>query len=114
MERMNEYRKIIKEELNLWAGYQNPDMPEIEYQLVVDKAEEQFILLSVGWHNNTYVHNWLYHLQIKDNKIWIHEDLTDVGIAAVLEEKGVPKSDIVLGFVEPFLREKQRVDKLAS
>ncbi len=31
-------------------------------------------------------------------KIWLQENSTDFDIIGVLEEKGVPKSDIVLGF----------------
>ncbi|KAF3885538.1 hypothetical protein DA73_0400008760 [Tolypothrix bouteillei VB521301] len=38
------------------------------------------------------------HLEIKDSKIWIQHDGTEVGIATLLLEQGVPKEDIVLGF----------------
>ncbi|MDD1428313.1 XisI protein, partial [Dolichospermum sp. ST_sed9] len=38
-------------------------------------------------------------------KIWIQHDGTEVGIATLLLEKGVPKEDIVLGFHSPDMRE---------
>jgi len=44
------------------------------------------------------------HLDIMDNKIWIQQDGTEVGIANELVELGVPKQDIVLGFDPPILR----------
>ena len=36
------------------------------------------------------------HLDIIDNKIWIQQDGTEVGIANELVELGVPKQDIIL------------------
>ena len=44
------------------------------------------------------------HVDIKDNKIWIQHDGTEIGIAGELEKLGVPKSDIVLGFHAPYKR----------
>ena len=111
MDKIRHYKNIILKELDQWVGYHNSDMPGIEYQLIIDKSEQQFILLSVGWHNEEYSHNWLFHLQIKDKKVWIHEDLTDVGLANILQQKGIPKQDIVLGFVEPALRKDVYLEK---
>lgn len=51
---------------------------------------------------------WIFHLQLKDGKIWIHEDLTDPGIKVLLMEKGVPASDIVLGFIPSYERPAPR------
>ena len=44
-------------------------------------------------------------LNIKDGKIWIQHDGTEVGIALELVKQGVPKHDIVLGFHAPFKRQ---------
>ena len=45
------------------------------------------------------------HLDIKNDKIWIQHDGTEVGIANKLVEMGVLKADIVLAFHEPFVRQ---------
>jgi hypothetical protein len=45
------------------------------------------------------------HIDIKDGKIWIQHDGTEVGIATLLLEQGVPANDIVLGFHTPFMRQ---------
>jgi hypothetical protein len=45
------------------------------------------------------------HLDIKDGKIWIQHDGTEIGIANQLVALGVPKSDIVLAFHSPFKRQ---------
>jgi len=44
-------------------------------------------------------------LDIKGEKIWIHHDGTDIGIADDLVNLRVPKSDIVLAFHEPLVRQ---------
>jgi hypothetical protein len=45
------------------------------------------------------------HIDIKNGKIWIQHDGTEVGIATILLEEGVPKDDIVLAFHSPDMRE---------
>lgn len=47
----------------------------------------------------------IIHVDIKDNKIWIQKDGTEIGIANELIAAGVPKEDIVLGFHAPYKRE---------
>jgi len=39
-----------------------------------------------------------------DNKIWIQQDGTELGIANELVELGVPKQDLILGFAPPNMR----------
>jgi hypothetical protein len=46
----------------------------------------------------------IIHLDIKDDKIWIQRDGTEIGIANQLIAAGVPKQDIVLGFQAPYKR----------
>jgi len=41
---------------------------------------------------------------IKDDKIWIQRDGTEIGIANELMASNVPKKDIVLGFHAPYKR----------
>ena len=43
----------------------------------------------------------MIHMEIKDNLVWINWDNTDEFIAYRLEEMGVPKEQIVLGFLSP-------------
>ena len=58
----------------------------------------------MGWRNQRRIYGPVLHLDIMDNKIWIQQDGTEVGIANELVELGVPKQDIVLGFYPPNLR----------
>jgi len=101
------YAKYIEELLREHAN-STPvgDWEEYENQVVVDKNNVHFQLMRVGWWDQRRTYHCALHLDLKDDgKIWIQEDLTEVGIANQLLEKGVPKSDIVLAFYAPFRRE---------
>lgn len=43
----------------------------------------------------------MMHLDIKNERIWIQQNTTQVDIATELVEMGVPKQDIVIGFHTP-------------
>ena len=45
------------------------------------------------------------HLDIKNAKIWIQHNGTEIDIADELVKLGVPKEDIVLAFHEPLMRQ---------
>lgn len=42
---------------------------------------------------------------MRDVKIWIQRDFTEEGVASELVDLGVPKTDIVLGFKPPDMRQ---------
>ena len=44
------------------------------------------------------------YLKIKDQKIWVEEDNTDLGLVDALLAADIPKSDIILGFQHPSKR----------
>jgi XisI protein len=45
------------------------------------------------------------HFDIKDGKIWIQYNGTELAIAQILVDRGVHTSDIVLGFHSAFKRQ---------
>ncbi len=103
MERLEYYRQCIRKLLTEQAileGY----TPEIECQLVFDAEHDHYQLLDVGWEGLKRVYNCFIHLDIKDGKIWIQRNMTEVDIARELVEMGVPKEDIVLGLHPPYKR----------
>jgi hypothetical protein len=61
-------------------------------------------LVYVGWRDQDRIYGPVLHLDIINEKIWIQQDGTEVGIANELVELGVPKEDIVLGFQLPSVR----------
>ncbi len=60
--------------------------------------------MYVGWENRCRVYGCVIHVDVKDGKIWIQHDGTEIGIADELVALGVPKQDIVLAFQAPNLR----------
>lgn len=104
MDKLKQYKGHIEGIFDYYSKREPANRPELEYQVVMDEKRHQFILVAVGWHNNEFIHNWIFHLQLKDNQIWIHEDMTDPGIKVLLMEKGVPESDIILVYLPEYER----------
>jgi hypothetical protein len=73
-------------------------------QLILDKENHQYQVVTIGWEGDKFVHDCPMHFAIIDNKIWIQQNMTEWEVGEMLESHGVPKSDIVVGFLSPDLR----------
>lgn len=104
MERLVEYRQTVKTLLKRYSlhKYGNKTIQNIP---IADDENKQYSVTSVGWEGNKYLHSYLFHIGLVNHKIWIYQDWTAEGVANELEEMGVPKSDIVLGWLSPIMRE---------
>lgn len=102
---LDTYRTIVKDVLRSYAvsGYANAD---IANEVVFDEENDRYLVVSVGWgiRPKGRIHGCLLHLDIIDGKVWIQRDGTEEGVADELEEAGIPKGEIVLGFHEPQVR----------
>ncbi|MBW4510287.1 MAG: XisI protein [Scytonematopsis contorta HA4267-MV1] len=101
---VEQYRQIIQQ-LILERAQRPFPIQEIEKQAIIDTERDHYLLLHTGWRENRRTHGCSLHIDIKDGKIWIQHDGTEVGIATQLVELGVPKDDIVLGFHSPYMRQ---------
>ncbi len=90
---------ILKEYADIPYRYQDR-----EHKLVVSDDKKDYLLMTIGWENDVKVHGCVVHLEIIDNKIWIHRDGLEDGIASDLLRTGIPKSEIVLAFHPPDVR----------
>jgi len=77
---------------------------DIENQLIIDKDENHYLVMSNGWDGKERVYHCLIGIEIKDNKIWIQHDRTPDGIASELITAGIPSNQIVLGFMPAYKR----------
>ncbi|HAA29791.1 MAG TPA: XisI protein [Cyanobacteria bacterium UBA8553] len=102
MENLN-YPELVRK--ILMAHIANLKDDETEVQLIFDIERNHYLLMLVGWHDQRREYGSLIHIDIKDDKIWIQSDGTEVGVANELVEAGVPQKDIVLGFKSPFKRQ---------
>ncbi|MEY4904873.1 MAG: hypothetical protein RLZZ292_2688 [Bacteroidota bacterium] len=91
---------LLHEYADFWKTTQG-----IQNQVIIDKEHHYYQLLMVGWRDSThYIHTTAFHFAIIEGKIWIHQNNTEALIADELVERGVAKSDIVLGFIAPEVR----------
>ncbi|MDF5732585.1 MAG: XisI protein [Rhizonema sp. PD38] len=103
MDKVERYREHIQRLLTEYSNYKSIS-EEVEAQVVFDKEHDHYQLVHVGWRNIRRVYGCVLHLDIKDDKIWVQHDGTEIGIVSDLEDLGVPKQDIVLGFHAPYKR----------
>ena len=103
MDTLNDYRSIIEKVLKnyLNISYANA---EIENEIIIDRMNDRYAVISVGWENVRRIHGCIIHIDIIDGMVWIQRDGTEDGIATELEREGIPKNRIVLGFHEPDVR----------
>ncbi len=103
MDRLNQYRELIERTLRSLAQVPHR-YGQISDRVICDRATDNYLWLAEGWNKAKRVHHCLAHLEIINGKIWIQKDQLEEGIATYLEEAGVPKQDIVLGFQHPEAR----------
>lgn len=101
MERIN-YAQLIQDILTKHSV--NSIQNDSEIQLLFDKERHHYQVLNIGWQEQKRIYGVIIHVDLKDNKIWIQRDGTEIGIANQLIAFGVPKQDIVLGFHAPYKR----------
>ena len=75
--------------------------PGVETNLVEDPEQQIFLLQRLGWDTGKRVNNVVILARVRDGKIWIEDDNTDLCFADELVRAGVPREDIVLGFQPP-------------
>ena len=105
---VEQYRQYIQDILLARAERvaQSQNSSQTETQVIFDEKRDHYQLVHVGWRRNgRRNYGCVLHLDIKDGKIWIQQDGTEEGIANVLVNLGVPKTDIVLAFHDPFMRQ---------
>jgi hypothetical protein len=102
MAQVEQYREIVQDVLRSRAY----SWPDIEGQLIFDTERDHYQLMNVGWQEGwRRVYGTVIHIDIKDDKLWIQWDGTDDAVAEELVERGIPKSDIVIGFHAPYKRQ---------
>ncbi len=91
------YQLIIESFLQEEAD--SKTIPGIEFQVITDLRNHHFQLVETGWYEKRYIHQVVFHFQIKpDGKVWIWANNTDVLVAEELMRRGIPASDLVLAF----------------
>jgi hypothetical protein len=95
MGKLEKYREYIQQLLTKYGSYK-PSYGDVR---------EHYQLVNVGWENKRRVYGCSIHIDIKNEKIWIQWNGTEINIAEELVLMGVPKQDIVIGFHSPYKRQ---------
>ena len=103
MDKLDSYRQSIKTLLSRYnSGEKSYD--NWESQLIFDEQRDHYLWLDLGWDGSKRIYHSVMHLDIKQRKVWLQQNSTDLNLAEDLIEFGVLKEDIVLGLQPPFKR----------
>ena len=104
MGKVIKYKSIAKQVI-LDTLKPDTDTDPVKSQFIIDEKNGHFIVLMNGWQDESRFYGCLLHIEVKENgRIWVHEDRTDQIIVDKLLERGIPKSDMVIGFHAPIMR----------
>jgi XisI protein len=103
MDKLAHYRESIKTFLRKYAESMTGNSG-IEVELIFDTENDHYLLLDIGWQKSHRVHDCIFHFDIKDDKIWLQENNTDLEVDEDFAEMGISSDEIVVGFHHPSMR----------
>ena len=103
MDKLENYRSCIQSLLEKYAQ-SKPRNGDIENELFFDTIHDRYQLMRVGWNGLERIYYTVLHFDIKDGKIWLQCNATDIDIGRELIEMNIAKEDIVLGLHPPYKR----------
>ncbi|HEY9803134.1 MAG TPA: XisI protein [Leptolyngbyaceae cyanobacterium] len=109
MDKLDKYRSILKKILTEYYEMANTQVIsnreiEVSDRLAFDEERNQYLWFRFGWDNKKLIQHIIIYLCIKNGKIWVEEDATNLCVVDDLLSAGIPQSDIVLGFHHPSKR----------
>lgn len=99
MDHVSKYQQIIIQFLEELANRNYSNAPGIERQVVTDNIHHHYQLLNIGWHRGRFVFSPLLHFDIRNGKVWVQQNGTELEIGDELIARGIDVKDIVLGFI---------------
>ncbi|MBL7798968.1 MAG: XisI protein [Saprospiraceae bacterium] len=104
MDKLKKYEQAILDILSEYAKIKYANITGGN-ELIVDKENHRYQVVTIGWEGSRFVHDCPLHFDIIGGKIWVQQNMTEWEVGEMLEARGVPKHDIVAGFLPPELRE---------
>jgi hypothetical protein len=108
--KLDHYRRILQQVVARHAAM-TPDDGGPEAVAICDTHSDNYLLMDVGWDATGRAHHVVFHLRLKDGKVWVEWDGIEYGIAHDLLEAGVAPEDIVMAF---YSRTPQPLTDLAA
>jgi hypothetical protein len=104
MDRLAVHRQVVKSFLQEYADARRRQS-DTAIETVFDTENDRYLVLDIGWEGAKRIHHCIFHFDIKDGKIWLQENNTDIEVDQELEEMGIAKKEMVIGFHHPSMRE---------
>ena len=105
MDKITQYKKIARQLIEQYGAPDQNEGAEVQTAVVTDDQHGHYILLNLGWQDNHRTYFPYLHLDVRNGKIFVEKNHTEIAIAKELERLGVPKDDIVLAFHAPYKRQ---------
>lgn len=110
MDTLTQYREAIKTLIERHAALK-PRGETVERQMLFDNEHAHYQLLNVGWSNTRRIYHCVMHFDLKDGKVWIQQNSTDIDLDEELIELGVAREDIIIGFIPVAWQENAQVEE---
>ena len=104
MDRLIQYRQIIKDTLKEYARLFNQQPEGVDVLAVCDEEIDTYALINVGWNNDDRLDFMSVMMRIINGKIWMEKEETMYDFLEELLRAGVPRQDIVFGNVPEKMR----------
>ena len=104
MDKLAQYRQYVQTLITRYAEDDVSD-DQVEVQLILDTEGDHYQWMNVGWEHLIRIYQTIIHIDIKDGKIWLQQNLTEQNPAEELVAMGVPREDIILGLQPPYKRQ---------
>lgn len=101
--------ETIKSIINEHAQFE-PSYGKVRVEAIFDDRLGHYELMYAGWEAGMRVHGSVVHVDVVNDKAWIEFDGTEYGVARELIDRGIPREQIVLGFMS---EEKRRYSECA-
>ena len=85
MEKIKEYQKKIKKILEAYIDSDQSN-PNEEIYLVADDVKMHYLVYHNSWNHSSRSYGCILHVRIKNGKIYVEYDGTDVGFADIFVE----------------------------
>ena len=103
MDRVTQFREIIKNAITFWADYGTPE-EGMENIVAFDEQTDNYVYIYTGWKNGRHIHATIVHIGIRDGKIHVFHDGIEDSIAQDLLDAGVLPSELVIERHPPSVR----------
>ena len=87
------YSIAIKKFLQDYARIPD-DSENINYEVIIDKESGNYCLIRYGVDQEEWTHHCLFHLKLKEEKVFVLVNWTDLNMEKELEALGVDRLDI--------------------